>query len=339
MNLKEIIESEYKVFQRMKEENRKEQIDIIKYIDLLTTSARINPSSINIFELFGTGKGFKLITKKAEINKRLFEYKDSLDQPKNIKDSLNNLSSEEEREKMLASINEISKALYNEQIADIESLVKYAKIDAEEYYTNFNRKMEEVFRLSIQLSHLKKQDSGMVNQINLVLEDGFFNDPYVEDKFLYLSTKENIICSQRNDARDINIRVDFGKFLIKVDLTSLRIIVLPLENNRHVTGHVHPYINTVGEICWGSGADTYTTAVANLDFRAIARLLAHILINYREDSVPHRNLYEFNIRQDREMKDQDVVLINLKDANTFPPSLVRERNYREKLYRSKLNNS
>lgn len=299
----------------MNEENREAHINVVNHIDMLANSTQIDISDWNILEIFGSGEGKKLITDFAAVNDRFFEhYRATRPDPKDL--TLD--------ERMSQRVREIAQTQVAGRILEMESNREAHFKQASKYYKEYEKEMSAGAKLGQELIVFRRDGArGPQQQIEKILSQNFWGTPAVEGRWLYLTTNNDCVLAVKNKAAGIDLRVDLGKFAVKVDLQTLSTKVLPLEGNSHIDGHIHPYINGDGEICWGNAKSAAHRFIRSGDFVGLMTLLAALLTQYDDQgSNPYRSIIEWGV-------EGKAVRINMNDQSTHTPSLIEERSLRD----------
>lgn len=295
MLFKDIVLTRYAIFNRMSEPKKTEQIEAVKYIQMIASTSGIDVSSWDCQSIFGDSKGINsIITDRVQINRRFFEHADNLRSNRPVQQNFANLS-----DAIKAEIDEISKRFLLEAAARAENQIGELIRRANEYFESANSILRDAATKRASVSLVPGRGNiNLAQQIEEVSRSEHWE--YIdtcEDEYgeiaVNLVSKTDVILQHRNLAAGIDIRVNMGKYKVSYNLRAFDVKVLPYENNVTVDGdYYHPHVNYSGRICWGSASDTASRASANLNFSQLMVLLTSVLHCYNPDN-PYKPLEKF----------------------------------------------
>jgi hypothetical protein len=285
MNLREVIRSGYKVFNRMGEDKRKAHILAIQYIELLANQTNTRMEPWDIAEVFGTGKGSELITDKTEINKKFFA-------------KIEEIKSKTPAEafaletRIMEQMDALTRASTDREIAGHKRSRDAAIQNATRQFTAGQQYLEQANGFEKQIMALERRESTIPGQISQIVQESFWEFFQLNGPNLDLITRNDVILTHKNSAADVDLRVNFGKFKTTVNLQNMTINVFTHEGNLNLDSFYHPHVYTNGNICWGTAASTVAGKLPKGEIADVLRLLASVLTNYN-DGNPYRALAQF----------------------------------------------
>ncbi len=104
----------------------------------------------------------------------------------------------------------------------------------------------------------------------------------------------------------INYELNCGKYLARINLSSMTMSMLRYERNAPTTCVPHPHVKSDGHICFGNAADAYNKAVVAGDIVALLKILDAMLPNYNPAS-PYTSIENFKIAlQERDRLEKEA---------------------------------
>ena len=98
-----------------------------------------------------------------------------------------------------------------------------------------------------------------------------------------------------------NYSVNFGKFIVNINLTARVVYVLREEENILVDGYYHPYISSSGKICWGDSVEVANKFLLEYKFKEYLEHLKSLLCDFSTTSTPYMDLMSFWKAQQRKL--------------------------------------
>ena len=254
------------------------------YILFLASQTGTDISKWNLLEIFGKSKA-KM--DKAKANKRFFEARElSIKTAAPATDQLANVS------KDITTRTKSSTRV----VTTLENKIKKNMESISDLHKRLEKLMSECVEKKIELAKAKKQDFvDLRPQIENILKEGWWTNPIVDGKHLWLHTNGNVIvrsvgskCScddpTCHEVSDVPAEINFGKFAACINLDNLSIKVFPYENNLAHGGGFHMYVDENGYVCWGTAISTAIKLKNQLNLEKLMRLLSALLSSYdRED--------------------------------------------------------
>lgn len=294
MLFKDIVLTRYSMFNRLNEPKRTEQVEAVKYIQMIAATSGVDISKWDCQEIFGDGKGVSsIITDKKQINRRFFERCDEIRRNvpvEQVFESVDDLSKHH--------IDEISKRYMLDVAARAENEITSMLRRVKEYYDQAEGYLREATLRRASISGCPAQRApNLGNQIQEVSNSSQWVYKGLRGDSVVFTTRNDVILKHKNQAAGIDVTVNFGKFDVLYSLETFLLKVKPCENNVFVHDYYHPHINYAGSVCWGSASDTVSKALSSLNFTHVMTILASVLNSYNPDN-PYKPIEMF----DKEVK-------------------------------------
>jgi len=285
MNLREVVRSGYKIFSRMNEEKRKAHILGIQYIEFLANQNNTKMEPWDLLEVFGTGKGNELVTDKTEINKRFFA---KLEDIKNKTPA----AAFAIESRIMEQMDALTRSNLDREINTLKRERDNHISNATRNFTAGHRELEAAHAVDVRIMALERRESTVPNQIAQIVQENFWEFHALNGPNLDLVTKNDLILTHKNPAAGVDLRVNFGKFKVSINLQNFSLKVLKHEGNLDLGNFYHPHVYTNGEVCWGTASGTVSQKLPKGELKDVLSLLASVLANYN-DGNPYRHLAEF----------------------------------------------
>ena len=306
MLFKDIVTTRYKVFSRLGEEKRIGQIDAVKYIFLIASTSGVSVSDWDCQEVFGAVKGSanEIVTSKLDINKRFFEKVEELAAASPIPSEPTPLD-----ESTKENLKILSRQYIADLIARAENDYRNRLSSAVDYQRSYEEQLRRAVEARAATMQISGQDPKVSEQIETLTEGSFWQyagQARESSSVFVLRTKNDVICSHKNVAAEIDITVNLGKFDARFDMRGGILRVVAHSDNVFVSDYIHPHISSNGSVCWGNGGDTALRAQSSMNLIQLFTLLSSVLVNYNS-SNPYRSLEDFHkqsmSRDEREARD------------------------------------
>jgi len=301
LTLHECLLNSKKVFARQSEESKNANIAILNYIKHLSDTASVNITAWDIGVLFSdkTNKkaSLELIKNRNEINKIFFaEAEKNKAQPN---DQINNV------EVLLK--NQLGIALkkrQDDQRRRLENDLQSRERDLNQYWEAINGRIANIIETRKQLAQLNNVsfNDKIISDIKELLLGNFYDFHSMEGSIIHFKTKNDIINKLIKPSAGLNITVNLGKFRIALNMETMKLQVFPFSDNIPVnrTGeqYTHPHVSYQGNICWGNVSERAAQCLINMDVKNVMLLLATLLTTYNEDN-PYVPLVTFKDEFDK----------------------------------------
>lgn len=290
MLFKDIALTRYSIFNRLSEPKRSEQVDAVKYIQMIAATSGIDISRWDCQDVFGDGKGVSsIITDKKQINKKFFERCDELRRESPVQEVYESVDELSKR-----NIDEISKRYMLDVAARVENDITAMLRRAKEYYDSAESVLREAAQRRASISSCPAQrPPSLGTQIQEVSNSSQWVYIGLRGDSVVFRTRNDVILKHKNQAAGIDVTVNFGKFDVLYSLETFLVKVKPVENNIFVHDYYHPHVNYAGAVCWGSASDTVSKALSNLNFTQVMTILASVLNSYNADN-PYKPIEVFD---------------------------------------------
>jgi len=316
MNLREVIRSGYKVFNRMSEEKRKAHILAVQYIELLATQTNTRMEPWNLLDVFGVGRGNEIVTDKKEINKRFFAKLEEI----KTKTPAEAFALEQ---RIIEQMDTLTRETTNREIANIKRDRDAAITRAVSRLSALNADLENAHAFEVRIMALERRESTVPQQIAQVVQENFWEFHQLNGPNLDLVTKSDIILTHKNPAASLDLRVNMGRFKVSINLQTFALKVFGHENNLDVSTYFHPHVYVTGDVCWGNAAGTIGEKLPKGELKDVLNILASVLSNYN-DRNPYRPLAEFQAKAKNDAPPRD----RPQDAVVAPPPGIAQAEVR-----------
>jgi hypothetical protein len=270
----------------MGEEKRKAHILAVQYIELLASQTGTKMEPWDLAVVFGTGKsGHELVTDKTEINKIFFA---KIEEIKTKTPAQVFAIEARVAEQIDASTRLNTDRILNDLRRNRDRHI----LDATRAYERIANSLVEAHRIETSIMAVERRESTVSNQISQLIQENFWDFHELHGGILKLSTKNDVVLTHKNPAAGVDIRLNMGRYLAHLNLSTMGLSVFPYEDNLILSGYPHPHITESGNICWGSASNTVHEKLPTGQVMDVFRILASLLVNYN-DSNPYIALAQF----------------------------------------------
>lgn len=294
MFLRDIIASDYKIFERMGDDNKKANIAVVQYVHMLSATTNARADTWNVLEIFGKGDGNALVTDKNEINKRFFGHMEKL--KAEVPQELLAIESAIE-----AKIKEATKEIVNSQARQFRDKAEGARMSAEDYFEAAENKMYECIKYQNMLLSVQGKTNPILDDIRKVAASTFWKFNNFDGRVLTFVTRNPIVLLHKNPSAGIDINISMGTYRVTVDIYTMSPRVFTSNGNIIVDGYYHPHVNSSGSVCWGNVTTIITEHMKNYRLFDLMEILAANLSNYNSGN-PYVSLERFSIKFDQMKK-------------------------------------
>jgi len=112
---------------------------------------------------------------------------------------------------------------------------------------------------------------------------------------LYFVCKEDIVLTHKKPNIGLDLKVNFGKLGLIIDLQTMILTGFQEENNLNSRNYFHPHLDEHGEICEGNIASQMSEFKENYNIGGILDLYYQLITNYNEES-PWQSIEEFAVK-------------------------------------------
>ena len=149
----------------------------------------------------------------------------------------------------------------------------------------------------------QREDLPVIQDIERLLEGGRVSLESVdkETQIIIFKTTNECILRHINHAAKLDITVNLGLFLIKINFAHSHITCLPGGNNVLSNGYFHPHLNNQGQVCWGNASGTIRDSFAIFDLKKLVETTLLVLNEYNSES-PHVSLERLSV--ERKIRDR-----------------------------------
>jgi hypothetical protein len=134
--------------------------------------------------------------------------------------------------------------------------------------------------------------------------DEYFKFVRATSATLVFHTDDTIV-RHVDEAAKIDQTVNFGSFLVEVNILDRRIRWKTNRDNVIASGYWHPHINRDGDMCLGTASASVSEALAGLEFGKALRYMKSIAHTYNPGS-PYITLYDFENVYKENLKKKEI---------------------------------
>jgi len=291
-DLKSLIAAPATAFPKLSPTLRKKQLEALRYIELISTQANIPVSSWDIMNVFRDTKNKgRVITDRSSINRRLFEAHEAT--AKGNKKSL--------AAGILSRKDDIIQLL-NSPIEDlrVEVLETRTALSRCRSSRSIAAKQNRINNLSAQITTLSADIENWYKQIAKVVIGGHWQFKTVKNGNIEFITTNDVVIFEKNSKARVDIQINMGIYLVKLNMHSWRLTVCPFKNNLMANNRViHPYVPWSGDatdgnnVCFGNAYDSFETARSKKDLAQMMTILINTLNTYSSVEGPHESIQQF----------------------------------------------
>lgn len=183
------------------------------------------------------------------------------------------------------------------RLEDAESNLNARLNDMRSRYQMYLTKASQVSDARDNVARLQKllelgdESPTLAEQIKDIESKGWWKFIRRSGNHLYFLTSR-LCLKEVNPAANLNIQVDMGQFIVRVNFREKNAQAYPAFNVLYNTGSTHPHVSG-GDFCWGDGADRFFDALNAGDLQGAMNMVQALLTTY-EPSNPYRTLAECN---------------------------------------------
>jgi len=260
----------------------KDDSELYGYIEVMAKSLEKDITNRDLKEIFPYNKSNKLTCNENEITEILLKLEDIKKEEFNF--------SELQKENIIKS----SENFYNKQKDNIQSDLNALK-------STLSRKMQEVDEYMSQIVDKRKEYENMTDNVSGQMLERLkgvdaskWNLCKIQGDYIYFTTKEEIVLTHIKKAAGINLRMNFGKFKVSVNMKIMNLEIKEYKGNftSDDEGYYHPHVDSCGDVCWGNLNNLRLEACENLDYGKLLEACYLLLTTYNDNS-PYLSLAEF----------------------------------------------
>jgi len=282
--LTELYKTNFSIFADLTEVKRKNQIKKVSYLEEMARLLEVKLDDIDLRKVLKFS-GNEIQNTQTDINKILAEFK---------REDFVEEVTEELSETNVKKIDELLKSRLGSGLRDLERTLESKKRDYTRFSEAVNKALFEISSATEKIRQAKDADySEYQEMITKILEDKRFKLKSVNDDSIDFYIDEDIINTYKNPRLDVDLRVNLGRFLLRVTVNGgFSVKGLGAENNIVVSSYIHPHIGSDGKICLGNMQDLMNEAASNNDLFSMLDVAYQVLTNYYHEN-PYRPLDEF----------------------------------------------
>lgn len=273
MNIKEYKAEQYRCLNFLGAAEKALQTQALTYIERLATVSQTPIDEWNIKEIFGTGDGLKIVTEKAEINRKLFEAREKmakstpsldLSMPRQLQAAVELLQSAERKRLARRNQRDVTRLT-----ADIDSMHRDLRTRAQKLRQAVEKQkaIETVGLMPEPLDELRK-----------VLAQGVWDFWTVNHQGMQVVSKVDCVARHVMPSAGVNRTINFGRFRVVIGWDG-QITVKPHQNNLYSDRAIHPHVYAEGGVCFGDASGRVALMIAQGETAQVMGVLWEVLSN------------------------------------------------------------
>lgn len=302
-----------------------DQVESFRYLANMTSrlDRRYDLLAFTCFTIDG-----KVPSDPSEVNKRLFELKESLPEPEaaitdRVSEMLENAAF---RFKMLGTNIEDRIRELEANASEYRSKMEHHQTHATSIFRDLSETLDIIDALKARMKDGTEENT-VLESLKKVLESGHWQLIRISGDFntIYLATTQCVIQRQVNPAANLDIEVNFGVLVARINLADKRTRVFTGRGCVNANGYYHTHISRRGEICWGDAKGRAYDALNGLDLVTYTNLL-YSLLNTYEPNNPYIRLSDVYDRSKYALKSARINNHDFSDDqfSVLPSNLVTE---------------
>lgn len=141
-------------------------------------------------------------------------------------------------------------------------------------------KMEAIQKETAELHNLlndPNQTVDLTEKLKIIVEDGFWGSPKIENGILTLETTNDVICQDLDKVTKLT--KNLGKYRATLDLKNRSLRLKNLKQHR-MKYFNHPYATETGSICWGTASGMAYNLMNEYKIDKLFKLLSSLLTTH-----------------------------------------------------------
>lgn len=292
ITLHDISKNNFSYYDDFNDTTKKNQIEVITYIKHISSQMNIPIDTWDIPKVFGGTRSKLLITRKPEINKRLFEYNEHNKGFNEQSAMMELLSRESHMREYLTPSPEESK-----DIKRVERNLRRIETDLASGITNRSRAGVRRCKWTNALRALNNRPDfkTTLQELARITKAGFWKFLRFEEDCFIFASRNPIILTNINKNANLDMRLNMGHYKIKIGFNYMSPLVFPYKDNiLYRREHIHPYVSGIGDdICWGNTSGYAATCINDKKLYELMEVTAHVLSTYSDGGGPHVALHNY----------------------------------------------
>ena len=316
--LNDVFKTNFSIFDNYDETVKKQQIQLINYIETIAYQLEKNLTDVNLFDIFPNNNNI-ILANEGEINNILinFERDNYFDKPEEAPE-VKTLTEEQ-----TAKIENVYKEQFTNRVQELERSANNEIARAQQSMRAYHERMTNASRFREDINRIKQDDCNpMIENLNSVLADerftfDRFRNNYRDNDTIDFIINDDIINTHVNDRANINIRVNLGKMLMRLTFhNGIQLRVKPYKDNIYVSDHFHPHLDSGGDICLGNMGELFKEAQMNQDILGMFNATMAVLLNYN-DNDPYKSLSYFAEKSEQIQPNGEQITIERVDRHQW----------------------
>lgn len=286
MYLEEMFRSKFSIFDGLRSDVKRRQIEKIHYIETIAKDMEKDLSGVDLYEVFPNDNG-KITASQKEINKILMKFE---------REAVAVLEKEDfvMTDEIAENVLDATQFLRDKELTTTKTKITSILSGLQQLNTDIAQNHSDLAKNRRILDQLESQEKStkILDEINQLLNEGLITEVFkIKDGKITLASS-NIVAYYKKPSAKIDIRVDFGIFKYEIDCTNFRLKVKRGARNFEVNGHLHPHLGSSGDICLGNMSELMQEATSNFNIYDMVNIAHQVFVNYNQDN-PYVSLEQF----------------------------------------------
>lgn len=291
LTIQNLFANNFNEFNSLSATRKNNQIQKINHIDRIARSLEIDINTVDLKKIFPTNDDGSISASPREIQRILGNF-DLTTYNEELAIELDNF---ELTSRQIGAINRAASTMRNNANSQVTQ-------EREQLLRQIRNNRQDIERYSTRALEIRRQientqftfGSEYIEHIKRIVQTGNWTLDTIGGREITFITRNDIINTFTNPRAEINLRVNLGKFKLKIAYESLNTNLQPFENNINTNGYTHPHFSAGGEACLGNMSEIFDDASSTGDLFTIIDTLHKLLVNYN-DANPFISLARFAV--------------------------------------------
>lgn len=288
LSIKMLMDNNFSQFNHLTTRRKANQIEKIRLIDRVARSLELEITELDLKRIFPHHDDGSIAASPREVNRILANF-EIADYNEELAEELENF---ELTSRQIGAVNRAASTIRNRAGRDLEN-------ERTSVLTQLNNANRQVLNLSSRALNLRRQientngtyGDSYVDHIKRIIATGNWLLDSIGATDIIFTTRNDIINTFTNRRADIDLRVNLGKFKLKIGYENLTAQLINFQGNIDADGYSHPHYSG-GGACLGNLGELYMEAQTQGDLFTIVDLNHKLLTNYN-DANPYVALADF----------------------------------------------
>lgn len=311
MQLSEVVNSGYRLFDNFGEEEKKKQIESVKWLRFLCVEEAIPEDAVNVLEVIGTGAGNRVYVDKNEINKRFVAMAASR-APSAIRSELVAMEAE-----IKAKSKSVVDNVLVRKTTELKNSIQYHLRQAQDYVRAYENERTNAVKLELELKALQAAPPpDLMGMILSIEKAGFFKFLHFDGENMIFETKDAVM-SYRNVAAGIDGEYNFGQFKVLIHPITCALRIKAWKNNKiypsnhdestrhryNRVGYMWPFssygnLNNWRDICLGNVQIRFRDLLKKVLWSEAMALIQSLMTRYDSQASPYLGFEIWNMKSE-----------------------------------------